>query len=145
MTTLVVDVSIAIKWVIDEEGTAQALALHRQAKLMAPEFLVAERANVLWKKIRRRELFTEEALMAARLLQAAPVELVPTRSLLAAATRLAIELDHPAYDCLYLALAIENDCRFVAADRHFLLEVGGGAPSQYRVRAVALSEAAGRS
>ena len=141
MTTLVVDVSIAIKWVIDEEGTAQALALHRQAKLMAPEFLVAERANVLWKKVRRRELFTEEALMAARLLQAAPVELVPTRSLLAAATRLAIELDHPAYD----ALAIENDCRFVTADRHFLLKVGGGGPSQYRARAVALSEAAGRS
>jgi predicted nucleic acid-binding protein len=28
----------------------------------------------------------------------------------------AIELDHPAYDCLYLALSVENDCRFVTAD-----------------------------
>lgn len=144
MTTLVVDASIAIKWVVEEEGTAQALSLLRQAKLTAPELLVAECANVLWKKVRRRELSTDEALMAAQLLQASPVELVPTRSLLAAATRLAIELDHPAYDCLYLALAIENDCRFVTADQRFLLKVGGRRPTRYRAKAVTLSEAAGR-
>ncbi len=143
MNTLVIDASIAIKWVIEEEGTPQALALRRKARLLAPELLVAECANILWKKARRNELSREEALLAARLLQTAAIELVPTRSLLAAATRIAIELDHPAYDCLYLALAIENDCRFVTADERFLRKLGGRR-SRFRAKAVLLTETAGK-
>ncbi len=143
MNTLVIDASIAIKWVIEEEGTPQALTLLREAKLLAPELLVAECANILWKKARRNELSREEALLAARLLQTAAIELVPTRFLLAAATRIAIELDHPAYDCLYLALAIENDCRFVTADERFLRKLGGRR-SRFRTKAVLLTETAGK-
>ena len=143
MNTLVIDASIAIKWLIEEEGTPQALTLRRTARLLAPELLVAECANILWKKARRNELSREEALLAARLLQTAAIELVPTRSLLAAATRIAIELDHPAYDCLYLALAIENDCRFVTADERFLRKLGGRR-SRFRAKAVLLTEAAGK-
>jgi predicted nucleic acid-binding protein len=33
-----------------------------------------------------------------------------------AATRLAIGLDHPAYDCCYLALSEFHGCDFVTAD-----------------------------
>jgi predicted nucleic acid-binding protein len=143
VNTLVIDASIAIKWVIEEEGTSQALTLRRTARLLAPELLVAECANILWKKARRNELSREEALLAARLLQTAAIELVPTRSLLAAATRIAIELDHPAYDCLYLALAIENDCRFVTADERFLRKLGGRR-SRFRAKAVLLTETAGK-
>jgi predicted nucleic acid-binding protein len=143
VNTLVIDASIAIKWVIEEEGTLQALTLRRKAKLLAPELLVAECANILWKKARRNELSREEALLAARLLQTAAIELVPTRSLLAAATRIAIELDHPAYDCLYLALAIENGCRFVTADERFLRKLGGRR-SRFRAKAVSLTETAGK-
>jgi predicted nucleic acid-binding protein len=143
VNTLVIDASIAIKWVIEEEGTPQALTLRRTARLLAPELLVAECANILWKKARRNELSREEALLAARLLQTAAIELVPTRSLLAAATRIAIELDHPAYDCHYLALAIENDCRFVTADERFLRKLGGRR-SRFRAKAVLLTEAAGK-
>jgi predicted nucleic acid-binding protein len=143
VNTLVIDASIAVKWVIEEEGTPQALTLRRTARLLAPELLVAECANILWKKARRNELSREEALLAARLLQTAAIELVPTRSLLAAATRIAIALDHPAYDCLYLALAIENDCRFVTADERFLRKLGGRR-SRFRAKAVLLTEAAGK-
>ena len=143
MNTLVIDASVAIKWVVEEEGTLQALTLRRKAKLLAPELLVAECANILWKKARRNELSREEALLAARLLQTAAIELVPTRSLLAAATRIAIELDHRAYDCLYLALAIENDCRFVTADERFLRKLGGRR-SRFRAKAVLLTETAGK-
>ena len=144
MTTLVIDASIAIKWVVEEVGTPQALALRQKARLIAPELLVAECANILWKKVLRDELAEEEALLAARLLQAADIELLPTRSLLEAATRMAIALDHPAYDCLYLALAVESDCQFVTADERFLrrLEQSRGAAS-LRHRATSLSEAAG--
>ena len=106
MNTLVIDASIAVKWVVEENGTPEALALRQKARLIAPELLVAECANILWKKVQRGELLKEEALLAARLLQGAEIELLPTRFLFEAATRMSIEIDHPAYDCLYLALAV---------------------------------------
>ena len=141
MNTLVIDASIAIKWVIEEEGTQDALALRQHTKLIAPELLVAECANILWKKVQRNELSREEALLAARLLQGAEIELLPGRSLLEASARMAIALDHPAYDCLYLALAIENDCRFVTADERFLRKLDRG-PRPFRDRAISLADAA---
>ena len=64
MTDLVIDASVAMKWVIDEPGTQQALALRRH-RLFAPDLLVAECADVLWKKVRRNELSAEEAQLAA--------------------------------------------------------------------------------
>jgi predicted nucleic acid-binding protein len=139
---LVIDASIAVKWVVEEEGTQQALALRRWAKLIAPELLVAECANILWKKVRRDELTSDEALLAARLLQAAEVELLPTRALLEAATRIAVELDHPAYDCLYLVLAVENKCRFVTADERFLRKLRQTKRGRFRNSVISLAEAA---
>jgi predicted nucleic acid-binding protein len=108
VNTLVIDASIAVKWVVEEIGTPEALALRQKAKLIAPELLVGECANILWKKVIRGELLKGEALVAARLLQGAEIELLPTRSLFEAATRMSIEIDHPAYDCLYLSLAVEK-------------------------------------
>jgi len=120
LNTLVIDASIAIKWVVEEDGTDLALALRQKARLMAPDLMVAECANILWKKVQRKELSNDEALIAARLLQSAEIELVPSRALMESATRLAIELDHPAYDCIYLALAVEIGCRFVTADERLV-------------------------
>jgi predicted nucleic acid-binding protein len=144
VSTLVIDASIAVKWVVEEPGTPQALALRQRAKLIAPELLVAECANILWKKVQRDELLKDEALLAARLLQGAEIELLPTRSSLEAATRLAIELDHPAYDCLYLALAIVRDCPLVTADERFLRKLSQARPRTLRGKAISLTQAAER-
>jgi predicted nucleic acid-binding protein len=141
VNTLVIDASIAVKWVVDEDRTPEALTLRRRAKLIAPELLAVECANVLWKKVQREELSKDEAFLAARLLQAADIELLPTGSLLEAATRIAVELDHPAYDCLYLALAAERDCRFVTADERFVRKLGQG--HRFRGRVISLAQAAG--
>ena len=115
MTTWVIDASVAIKWVVDEPGTQQALLLRRH-RLVAPDLLVPECANILWKKVRRNELSEAEAVLAARLLQRADIELEPMRRLLEPATKLAIALGHPAYDCTYLALAEALSCAMVTAD-----------------------------
>jgi hypothetical protein len=56
VSPLVIDASIAIKWVIEEEGTKEALALRSRA-LSAPDLLIAECANILWKKVRRKRAF----------------------------------------------------------------------------------------
>jgi len=141
---LVIDASIAVKWVVEEDGTREALALRQQAKLIAPELLVAECANILWKKVQRVELSRDEALLAARLLQGAEIELLSTWSLLEAATRMSIEIDHPAYDCLYLALAAENKCQFVTADNRFLRKLRQARQRTLRGRAISLIEATNR-
>ncbi len=140
MTTLVIDASVAVKWVVEEDGTEEAVALRGKARLIAPELLVAECANILWKKVRLGELTRDEASLAARLLQGADLELLPTRGLLEHATWLAIELDHAAYDCIYLALAMSADCRFVTADRWLLAKLAAVRRRDLRDRAVALRD-----
>jgi predicted nucleic acid-binding protein len=141
VNTLVIDASIAVKWVVEEDGTAEALVLRQKAKLIAPELLIAECANILWKKVQRGELLKDEALLAARLLQGAEIELLPTRFLFEAATRMSIEIDHPAYDCLYLALAFEKQCKFVTADDRILRKLHQGRQRTLRDRAISLIEA----
>lgn len=113
--THVIDASVAIKWVVQEPGTHEALAL-RHARLIAPDLLIAECANILWKKVRRQELLPSEAVWAARLLARADIGLESARPLMERATRLAIDLTHPAYDCLYIALAEASDCDLITAD-----------------------------
>ena len=141
MNTLVIDASIAVKWVVEENGTPEVLALRQRARLIAPELLVAECANILCKKVRRNEILKDEALLAARLLQSAEIELLPTRSLFEAATRISIEIDHPAYDCVYLALAVENKCQFVTADEHFLRKLRRSRQRALHNRLISLLEA----
>ena len=63
-----IDASVAIKWVIEEPGTAEALAL-RHHRLLSTDLLIAKCANILWKKVRRQEIGPNEAALAARLLQ----------------------------------------------------------------------------
>jgi predicted nucleic acid-binding protein len=115
VTQLVIDASVAIKWLVDEPGTDDALRLRRH-QLFAPDLLTVECANILWKKFRRNELTSDETRFAAQLLARAEIELTPMRPLLEATTRLAVVLDHPAYDCAYLALAETMRCAMVTAD-----------------------------
>lgn len=120
---LVIDASIAIKWVIAEVDSGAAVALRDRFSFLAPELIVAECANILWKKVQRGELTAAEAGVAARLLAASGVDWVPMAGLMGPATDLALRLQHPAYDCFYLALALERRTRFVTADRRFVAAV----------------------
>lgn len=53
MNIFVIDASIAVKWVVEEDGTENALALRGRTKLIAPNLLTAECANIFWKKVQR--------------------------------------------------------------------------------------------
>lgn len=126
MAAYVVDASVAIKWVIQEAGTEAALRLLGH-ELIAPDLLVAECANILWRKQRLGEISAREAGLAARLLERAELDLVPMRRLLDRATALAIALDHPGYDAIYLALAETTGRAFVTADLRLARKAAGGA------------------
>lgn len=141
MNRFVIDASIAIKWVVHEDDSSDALAILQKFSLSSPDLLIAECSNILWKKVKRAELAADEAIMAAHLIQRADVELLPTRHLMDGATRLAIELDHAAYDCIYLALAMERDWPFVTADERFRRKLAQLSPAPLSRSVLSMQEA----
>ena len=116
MDPAVVDASVAIKWVYSEELSANAIRVRGRYRLIAPELLLAECANILWKKVRRRELADNEAIVSAAAIGRAGIEMVPMAALMAGATRLALDLDHPAYDCFYIELCRLRGIPLITAD-----------------------------
>ena len=69
---LVVDATVAIKWVVGEADSERAASV-RGRRLFAPDLLVAECANALWKKVVRRELAADELWVAVRSGRVRPV------------------------------------------------------------------------
>jgi predicted nucleic acid-binding protein len=70
--TVVVDASVALKWVIEEPGSDAAVAL-RSESLIAPDLWLAEAANALWRRTRLGDLTPEEAVAYFVKLASAPV------------------------------------------------------------------------
>jgi len=100
VTRVVVDASVAVKWLIPEEFSAHArMLLSTDYQLLAPDLLSAELGNALWKKHRRRELDSRTATRLLRDFSRIPIEL------------------HPAGRLGNLALAAGNRSTLVTADR----------------------------
>lgn len=129
---LVVDASIAIKWVVEEAGSHEAVQLRRE-RLFAPELLIAECANVLWKKVRRGELTAAEARLAGRLIERSDIQLNAMHPLMERAQDLATSLGHAVYDCFYLALAEAIHADFVTADQTFFRKASRDHSSRVRM------------
>ena len=123
---VLVDASVAVKWVVDEQDSGKAtLLLDRQ--LVAPDLFCVECANILWKKVAMREVTVEEADLAAQAIEAAEIEIVAMRPYLARALALANEYSHPAYECMYLAVAEGLDLPIVTADTKLVNKLRQGA------------------
>jgi predicted nucleic acid-binding protein len=114
----VVDASVVVKWVLKEIGSERARLLS-EAELSAPDLLPVECANVLWKKVLLGDLRPREAFTRLDLLLQAPVALLPSAEVLPAAIVLSVQLKHPVYECLYLALAARRTMTLVTADQGF--------------------------
>ena len=140
MSRTIIDASVAIKWVVEEDGTPEALVLLEAGFLSAPDLLIPECINILWKKVRRFEFEKDEAIMAARLLQKSDVEILPARILMEEVLKFSVALDHAAYDCIYLSLALEKDWRFVTADKRLSRKVNQLNDPRFNNKIVLLSD-----
>lgn len=128
---MIVDASVAVKILVREEDTVKARALVAYGPIAAPDLLLVETANAMWSKIRRGDLALGDIDLSA--LPTLFPDLVPAADLFEQAFELALELRHPVYDCLYLALAIQRGDRVVTADRRFLDVVRASGHSQHVV------------
>jgi len=80
---------------------------------------LTEAANALWRRARTGDITIDEAAERFSELLNAPVASLAMEPYLDRALKLAMEIDHPVYDCVYLALALHHDTHLVTADRRF--------------------------
>ena len=120
----VVDASVAVKWLVAEEDTdvAQELATSDH-DLHAPRLMASEVANALWRKARAGEIERRAAGILLANVPNMPVRWGADEIVAADAMRLAQALDHPVYDCVYLALAHRVGATMLTADRRFVTAV----------------------
>lgn len=117
---IVVDASVALKWVFDEEFSYRAVELLDATDVpIAPTLLLIEAGNALWKRVRRNEVSAVEARELLHTLERQGVGWVDEHALVEPALALASSLNHPIYDCVYLALALREDVKLATADLKF--------------------------
>jgi predicted nucleic acid-binding protein len=113
---LIVDASVAVKWIVEEPLRDEALELVRLNDVVVPDLLPAEVRNALVNRVRRRLSTIEEARAAATAFRAIPLIIERSSDQLERAFDLALAFEHPVYDCLYLALAMARDLNLFTAD-----------------------------
>jgi predicted nucleic acid-binding protein len=133
---MIIDASVAFKWVVEEEGSDAAIALIGLGDLVAPTLIHSEVGNALWKAVQRQEIEGGGEISERLADLSRYVRTVDETPLLSRALALAIELEHPVYDCVYLALAETLGEELVTADRRFVRSVAGTV-HQSRVRELA--------
>jgi predicted nucleic acid-binding protein len=133
INVVVVDASIAIKWVLEEPDSDRADALlaewiNKGKLILAPDLLAYEITNVLYQKVGKGEITLDRAKEALAEISLTEIEF-DFSSDFAVSTR-AIELANhfslPAtYDSHYLALAERKDCELWTADLRMWNSVKG--------------------
>lgn len=122
--SIVVDASVALKWIIDEADSdkAHALLLESSDKgiiMLAPALFTYEITNILYQNVRKNEMTIERAKSALEEVMFLGIEIdIPQDFSL---SRRTIELAHTfglkaTYDSHYLALAEREGCELWTAD-----------------------------
>jgi predicted nucleic acid-binding protein len=126
---MILDASVATKLFVQVAGSEQAEAAAAANEFIAPRLILTETANALWKYVRRGEASLAQAQEAIRNLDR-QLSIVDDFRLIVQAQNLAARLDHPVYDCVYLATAqsyqfplLTADTRLAALARELSLDV----------------------
>ena len=122
----VVDASVAAKWFLEEPLRDEALRILDEApNLLAPDWIVQEIAHVAFKKWRAHDIGPQQARIMVQALEGFIGRLHPSKDLAGHALEIALTLDHPVYDCLYLACARVASGVVITADEDFCAVVKG--------------------
>ena len=126
--TVVVDASLALKWVLEEEYTEEALALRNQWRVtgqavIAPSIFRSEVTNALHQSCRHGHLSRSDAAEALDILLSLvairdPIELYSRALVLAGDMALG-----STYDALYVALAESEGCDMWTADQRLVRSI----------------------
>lgn len=124
---LVIDASVAVKFVTEEPGSDAAYALVTGPEpLIAPDWMICECANVIGKKVLAGTLTRALAEASVSQLPRFFSRLYDSNELVEKALRYSFDLQHALYDCLYLALGLREQAVLVTADEKFANAAGRG-------------------
>ena len=122
----VIDASVACKWLVEEEGSAEAVRLLEKGEgLIAPDLVIPEVSSALSRKLLAGEITSQQAKVAVEELAGFFDELVAGLRLAARSLAIAEDLRHSVYDCFYLALAEARGSQLITADTEFARRLRG--------------------
>jgi predicted nucleic acid-binding protein len=119
---VVVDASVALKWVVREPGSEAAAELLDRSvgdavTLVAPEHLVGELGNGLRERVAQGVLAADDALAAFESVAELGLELVAGAERWWRAPSAAMDWGVTTYDALYVLIALDLDAELVTADQ----------------------------
>jgi len=118
----VVDASVVAKWFLPEAHKDKAEKLlqdfiDEQVELTAPDLLIAEFGNLLWKRANKiKDISVAQADQMFEDFLALRVPLRDSAGFAGTALKNASSKDHAIYDMLYITLAEQDACEFITAD-----------------------------
>lgn len=120
--TFVLDASVGAKWFFQEELEERALRLkegfqNKEIKVIVPEIFFAELANACWKRVQRKLISIEDAVMHLDIMMKLPLKVYSIRELADVALENALRFGISVYDALYLSLAEVYVCPLITADK----------------------------
>ena len=117
MKRWVIDAGVVVKLFFQEEHSAACeRAVKSARRLLAPDLVWIESASVVRKRVRSSEIRAEDASGIMADMLRVPIDTYPSWSLIRPALQIAIETERTVYDCLYIALAIQEECLLLTAD-----------------------------
>ena len=124
-TSISIDASVAIKTIVEERFSDLARKLIAENDLiLAPAHAYAEITEIIYRKHIAGDIDEKQALMAIERLPRI-LTLVPLDAIMADAFRIAKEIRHSVYDCLYVAAALKCGTTLVTADTKLVLKCRG--------------------
>ena len=117
---LVVDASVAVKWFATEKYSEKALKIRDayfrgELKLIAPDLIYYEIANAL--RFHRKLKFSKNDIVnAVNSIKLLHITCSPNRLDWLKASELSLDFNINIYDAIYIAFAVNRECRLVTSD-----------------------------
>jgi predicted nucleic acid-binding protein len=134
MNKLVVDASVALRWVLKDEKEVRADALLYQcmaslSDMLVPPLFLAEVTNAVYLSVRRHRLTLEEAKLALETIIQIGMQVIEPSGLYLRSLELAVNYGMSnAYDAQYLALAEMKGCESWTADERLAMSIKPSPP-----------------
>ncbi len=126
----VVDANVVVKWFIPEIDSDKADRLLADFRthildIIAPDILVAEVGNTLWKRsVKIKDISPAHAAASYTDFLDLDLPVHSSATIAEDALNIARSEQHPLYDTLYISLALKRGCEFITPDEHLVNKLG---------------------
>lgn len=128
MKKYVVDASVTLKWIFEEEDSKKARELLRMSErgkimLLAPDLWTYEMISAITTAVRRKKITVAKAEEMMRMVMKAGLKLISVNDIAERIVRISIKYDISGYDAAYIGLAKANSLILVTADEALVRKV----------------------